>query len=72
MTDLELFCDMLSRAGVQFQKTDAGNFYADVEGTVTAVELSAKSDHVYGYDSFTTHFTFDKETGALNSVYIWE
>ena len=72
MTDMELFCDMLTRAGVRFEKADAGNFYADVEGTVTAVELTAGHGRVNGYEGFDATFTFDKKTGALSNVYIWE
>lgn len=71
MTDLETFRDMLTRAGIEYRMQDNGNFYAD-GGQVTAVELSANSESVFGYYGFTTHFTFDRDTDALSSVYIWE
>ena len=72
MSDMEMFCDMLNRAGVRYERKHAGNFYADEEGTVTAVELTAQRGAVNGYSGLTATFAFDKQTGELSNVYIWE
>lgn len=66
MSDMEMFCDMLNRAGVRYEKRHAGNFYADEEGTVTAVELTAQRGAVNGYNGFTAFITLRLFSMSLN------
>jgi hypothetical protein len=62
MTDIETFCDMLRRAGIEYRLTEDGNFYNDKGKPVTAVELEERS---------VADFTFDKISGSLQHAYIW-
>ena len=65
-----MICSTVPVCGMR--ESTPGIFYADEEGTVTAVELTAQRGGVNGYSGLTATFAFDKQTGELSNVYIWE
>jgi hypothetical protein len=74
MTDKELFTDMLTRNGIAYtDKYDPFHVREDEDSFDTVVLVKdGMCERVVGYSHFFTLFRFDRVTGALMEVGLYE